>query len=54
MWMETPPSVQSSFQKLNFDNDCQKMRKIREQIFEALSSFTGFLYFAPNILSRIV
>ena len=52
--METQPSVQSSFQKLNFDNNCQKTRKIREQIFEPLSKFTGFLYFVPNILSRIV
>ena len=54
IWVETQPSVQSSFQKLNFDSNCQKTRKIREQIFEALSNFTAFAYFMPNILSRIV
>ena len=54
VWVETQPSVQFSFQKLNFDNNRQKSRTIREQIFEALSNFNGFLYFVPNILSRIV
>ena len=44
------PSAQSSFQKLNFDNSCEKTRKIRQQIFEVLFKFTGFLYFVPNIL----
>ena len=48
------PSAQSSFQKLNFDNSCQKTRKIRQQIFEVLSNVTGFLYFVLNILSRVV
>ena len=52
--METQPSVQSSFQKLNFDNNCEKTGKTREQIFEVLFKFTGFLYFVPNILQRIV
>ena len=54
MWMEAQPSAQSSFQKLNVDNSCQKTHKIRYYIFEVLSNFTVFLYFVPNILSRIV
>ena len=54
IWVETQPSVTSFFQKLNFDNSCQKPRKTRQQIFEVLSSFTGFLYFVPNVFSRIV
>ena len=52
--METQPSAQSSFQKLNVDNSCQKTCKIIYYIFEVLSNFTVFLYFLPNILSRIV
>ena len=43
-----------SFQKLNFGNNSQKTRKSRYQIFLDLSSFTGFIYFVPNILPRIV
>ena len=54
MWVETQPSSQSSFQKLYIDISCQKARKIRYYIFEVLSNFTVFLYFAPNILARIV
>ena len=54
MWVETQPSSQSSFQKLNVGNSCQKTRKIRYYIFEALSNFTVFLYFVPNILVRIL
>ena len=54
MWVERQPKVQSSFQKLNVDNSCQKTRKIRYYIFEVLSNFTVFLYFVPNILARIV
>ena len=54
IWLETQSSDQSSFHKSNFDNSCQKTSKIRRQIFEILSSFTGFLYFVPNILTRIV
>ena len=42
------------FQKLNFGNSSQKRCKSRYQTFLFLSSFTGFLYFIPNILSRIV
>ena len=51
--VETQPSAQSSFQKLNFGNSSEKTRKNRYQTFLVLSSFTRFLYFAPNILSRI-
>ena len=29
IWVEMQASAQSSFQKLNFDNSCQKTRKIR-------------------------
>ena len=54
MWVETQPSAQSSFQKLNVDNSCQKTRKIRYYIFEVLPNFIVSLYFVPNILSRIV
>ena len=53
MWVETQPSAQSSFRKLNVDNSFQKTRKIRYHIFEVLSNFTVFLYFVPNILARI-
>ena len=52
--VETQPSAQSSFQKLNVDNSCQKTRKIRYYTFEVLSNFTVFIYFVLNILSRIV
>ena len=54
MWVQTQPNSQSSFQKLDFDNSCQKTRKIRYYIFEVLPNFTVYLYFVPNILSRIV
>ena len=54
MWVETHPSAQSSFQKLNVDNSCQKTSKIRHQIFEVLSNFSVIFYLVPNILSRIV
>ena len=47
-------STQSPFQKLNFGNSSPKTRKRRYQTFLKLSSFTGFLYFVPNILSTIV
>ena len=47
-------NAQSSFQKLNVDNSCQKTRKIRYYIFEVLPNFIVSLYFVPNILSRIV
>ena len=46
--------AQSPPQKLNLGNSRQNTRKSRYQTFLALSSFTGFLYFVPNILSRIV
>ena len=54
MWVQTQPNSQSSFQKLNVDNSCQKTRKIRYYIFEVLPNFIVSLYFVPNILSRIV
>ena len=54
MWLEMQPSAQSSFQKFNVDNSCQETRKIRYYGFEVLPNFTVFLYFVPNILSRIV
>ena len=53
MWMEAQPSAQSSFQKLNVDNSCQKTHKIRYYIFEVLPNFIASPYFVLNILSRI-
>ena len=53
MWAQTQPNAQSSFQKLNVDNSCQRTCKIRYYIFEVLPSFIVSLYFVPNILSRI-
>ena len=38
----------------NFGNSNQKTCKSRYQTFLFLSSFTGLLYFIPNIFSRIV
>ena len=54
IWVETYPSAQSPFQKLNFGSSTQKTCKGRYQTFFVLSSFTGFLCFGPNILRRIV
>ena len=54
IWVETQASAQSPLQKLNFENSCQQTGKIRSQLFEVLSNFTGFLYFVPNIFPRIV
>ena len=51
--METNISPQSPFHKLNFGNSSPKTRKSIYQTFLDLSIFTGFLYFVPNILSRI-
>ena len=48
------PSSQSLFLKLNFDNSSKKRRNKRYQTFLDLSNFTEFLYFVPNVLSRIV
>ena len=53
IWVETL-SAQSPFQKLNFGKSIPKKRKSRYQTFLDLSSFTRFLYFVPNILSRTV
>ena len=52
--VETQLTAHSSFQKLNFGNSSQKLRKSRYQIFLVLSSFTGNLYFVLNILLGIV
>ena len=54
MWVETQPSAQSSFRKLNVDNSFQKTRKIRYHIFEVLSNFTVYFHYVPNILARII
>ena len=52
--MNTEPGAQSPFQKSNFRNGGQNLRKSRSQSFLVLSNFTLFLYFVPNILSRMV
>ena len=54
IWVETQPSTQSPFQKLNFASSSQKTRKSRYQTFLVLSNFTEFLYLVSNILPRIV
>ena len=54
IWVEKQPSNQSLLKKLNFGSNSQKTCKSRYQTFLVLSSFTGFLYFVPNILPRIV
>ena len=51
---EDIPSVKFPFQKLNFGNNSQKVRKSSYQSFFALSNFTGILYFVRSILSGIV
>ena len=52
--MQTQPNAQSSLQRLNVDNSCQKTRKITYYICEVLLNFIVSLYFVPNFLSRIV
>ena len=47
-------TAQSSFQKLNLGNSCQKARNSRYQTPLPLSKFTGFLYIVQNILYKIV
>lgn len=44
VWVET----------LNLVNSSQKINKSRHQSFSVMSNFTGFIYFVPRILSRIV
>lgn len=44
VWVET----------LNLVNSSQKINKSRYQSFSVMSNFTGFIYFVPRILSRIV
>ena len=51
--METETSAKSPFQKLNFDNSSQKVRKSRYLSFLTLSNITEFLYIVPNILLGI-
>ena len=52
--VETQPSAQSPFQKLNVDNSCKRTRKIKYYIVKVLSNSTEFLWFMPNIFARIV
>ena len=52
--VETRPSALSLFEKFDFGNSNQKSRKNGYQTFLFLYNITGFLYFVPNILSRIV
>ena len=52
--VERLPRLQSSFQKLNFDNGKQKAPKIRYYVFVVLSNFAVFIYLARNILSEIL
>ena len=54
VFVDTKPSAQCLFWKLTFGNSSEKTCKSTYQIFLAPSSFTGFLYFVPNILSVIV
>ena len=54
IWVPIQPSTQYSFQILNFDNSCQKTRKIRHQFFVVLSSFTEFFWTLFQTLSGIV
>ena len=51
--METETSAKSPFQKLNFDNSSQKVRKSRYLSFLTLSNITEFLHIVPNILLGI-
>ena len=51
--VETEPSAQFLSQKLNFCNSSQKIRQSRYQSFVVLSNYIWFLYFIPNILSKI-
>ena len=54
IWVETFPSAQSPFHKLNFNDSRQKLHKRSYQRFLTLHNFTGFLYLDPNILSGII
>ena len=53
IWVGTQPSAQSPFKNLDFANTSQKTRKNRYQTFHFLHSFSGLLYFVPNILFGI-
>ena len=54
IWVEIQSNTQSPFHNLNFGSSSQKTRKSRHQTFLVPSGFTGFLYFVPNTLPRIV
>ena len=54
IWVETQPSTPSPSQKSKLWQQQSKTRESRYQTFLVLLSFTRFLYFVPNILSRIV
>ena len=45
IWVETEENAQSSFQKQNFGNSIQKLRKSKYQSFLVITSFAWFLYF---------
>ena len=53
IWVETAQRPVSLPEILNLGNSSPKAGKSRYQTFLDLSSFTGFLYFVPNILSSI-
>ena len=54
MWFQMQLSAQSSLQKLNVVNSCQKTRRIRYYTFGVLSNFSVFFQFVPIIFARIV
>ena len=54
IWVETEPSAHFPFKKLNFGTSSQKTDKSRYQTCLILFTFTGFLYFVPNIFPMIV
>ena len=54
VWVDRLLSIQSFFQKLNFDNAKQKTCKIRYYVFVVLSNSAVFIYFARNISSEIL
>ena len=51
--VDTQPSAQSNFQKVNFGSSSQKTGKSRYQTFLVLYSFAGFFYFVRNIFPSI-
>ena len=51
--MDIEPSSQRSFQKQNFCNSDQKLRRSSYQSFLLFSKFAWFIYFFLNNLSKI-